>query len=136
MHYLCIPASSATVERLFSRTGLIKSKLRNRLLPETLEKLIFTRANWDDSLYQVRPKKKTAGGEESKGGEAEEEDEDEDGEALWAELEEEVAGELDIEIRAEDDLGLDALMGFDFVEPDDAFWDDIGEEEELWLDKE
>jgi len=76
------------------------------------------------------------GGEESKGGEAEEEDEDEDGEALWAELEEEVAGELDIEIRAEDDLGLDALMGFDFVEPDDAFWDDIGEEEELWLDEE
>ena len=138
MHYLSIPASSSAVERLFSQTGLIKSKLRNRMLPETLEKLIFTRANWDDNLYQVRLKKKTAGVDESKGGEAEEgdEEEDEDGDTLWAELEGEIAGELDIEIRGEDDLGLDALMGFDFVEPDDAFWNDIGEEVEPWLDDE
>ena len=94
--------------------------------------------NWDDNLYQVRPKKKTAGVDESKGGEAEEgdEEEDEDGDALWAELEGEIAGELDIEIRGEDDLGLDALMGFDFVEPDDACWNDIWEEEEPWVDDE
>jgi hypothetical protein len=39
-------------------------------------------------------------------------------------------------MRAGDDLGLDAVMGFDFVEPDDDFWDEIGEGEELWLDDE
>jgi hypothetical protein len=133
MHYLCIPASSSAVERLFSQTGLIKSKLRNRLLPETLEKLIFTRANWHNNLYEVRLKKKPVGGEESKGGE--EEEEDEDGDALWADSEE-IAGEIDTVIQAGDDLGLDELMGFDFVEPDDAFWEEIGEGEKLWLDNE
>ena len=50
----------------------------------------------------MRPKKKTVGVEESKDGEAEEEDED--GEALWTDLEGEMAGELDSEIRTEDDL--------------------------------
>jgi hypothetical protein len=137
MHYLCIPASSSAVERLFSQTGLIKSKLWNRLPPRTLQDLIFTRANWKDSLYDVRPKKKTAGWvEESKGGDEEEEDEDdENGEALWAALEEEIAGG-DRGIFLEDDLGLDALMGFDFNEPDDAFWDEFGEGEEPWLDAE
>ena len=131
MHYLCIPASSSAVERLFSQTGLIKSKLRNRLLPRTLQDLIFTRANWNDSLYDVRPKKKTAGGvEESKGGEEEEEDEDdEDGEALWAALEEEIAGG-DRGIFPEDDLGLEELMGWNYDEPSEEFWAQFGEEEE------
>jgi hypothetical protein len=138
MHYPSIPASSSSVERLFSQTGLIKSKLRNRLLPETLQKLIFTRGNWDDSLLQVRPQKKTAGVEESKGGEAEEDDkkEDDDGEALWADLEREFAGELGREIRPEDDLGLDRLMGLHFDEPDDDFWDELEDQEEPWLDAE
>lgn len=138
MHYLCIPASSAAVERLFSGTGLIKTKLRNRLTPEMLEMLIFTRLNWHDSLYNARPpKKQQAGVEESKGGEEEEEEEEEvGGEELMAELEDEVAGGVDMEIRAEDDLGLDGLMGLNFVEPDDEFWDDIGEGDELWLDEE
>ena len=138
MHYLSIPASSSSVERLFSQTGLIKSKLRNRLLPETLQKLVFTRGNWDDSLLQVRPKKKAVGVEESKGGEADEEDEeeDEDGEELWVDLEREVAGELDREIRPEDDLGLDRLMGLHFEEPDDDFWKEFEDQEEPWLDAE
>jgi hypothetical protein len=98
MHYLSIPASSSAVERLFSQRGLIKSKLRNWLLPETLENLTFTRANWDDNLDQVRPKKKTAGLDESKGGETEEgdEEEDEDGDGVWAQLEREIAGKSDI----------------------------------------
>ena len=143
MHYLSIPASSSGVERLFSKTGLIKSKLRNRLLPKTLEELIFTRANWNDSLYHVRVKKDTGGADESKGGEAggngedeEAEEDDEDEEAQWAELEGEIVGETDIEMRAGDEFGLEALMGIDFVQPDDDFWDEFGEGREVWLDEE
>ena len=82
----------------------------------------------------MRPKKKTAGVEESKDGEVEEEDDN--GETLWEEVEGKMAGQLDIKTRGKDDLGLDALVGFDFVEPDDAFWDNIGKEAELWLDHE
>jgi hypothetical protein len=48
-------------------------------------------------------------------------------------LEGEIAGELDIEIRKEDDLELGALMKFVFLDPDNAFGDDIEEEEELRL---
>jgi len=138
MHYLAIPASSAGVERLFSKTGLIKTKLRNRLLPQTLEMLIFTRANWDNSLYEVRPKKRPDDGEERKGGEEDEEEEDEDEEALWVELEREVAGEKDTVIVPDDDddLGIDELIGPDFVEPDDEFWANYDEEEDRWLDDE
>lgn len=135
MHYLCIPASSAAVERLFSQTGLLKTKLRNRMKPETLRKLIFTRRNWDDSLYDVRLKKRAgAGMEESKAGE--EEEEEEDAAAVWAELEEEIVG--DVGVWVEDELGLDELMGRNFVEPDDDFWAEIGgnEEEEPWLNDE
>jgi len=72
MHYLAIPASSSAVERLFSQTGQIKSRLRNRMQPQTLDQLIFTRVNWEGSLYNVRPKQPMRA-EGSKGGEAEEE---------------------------------------------------------------
>lgn len=141
IHYLCIPASSAGVERLFSGTGLIKSTLRNRLLARTLEKLVFTRRNWNDSLYLVRPKK-PQGVEESKGGDRgageqeEEEESEEEREKLWAELEEEMAGDLNAPIvRDDDELGLDGLMGLGFEEPGDAFWAGF-EDMERWMDEE
>ncbi len=47
---------------------------------------------------------------------------------MWAGLEREIAGGLGIKIRGKDDLRLDALIRFDFVEPNN--------EEELQLDRE
>lgn len=49
---------------------------------------------------------------------------------------EEGASELDSEIRAKYDLGLDDLMAYNMGELDDAFWDELGEETEPSLDAE
>ena len=38
--------SSATAERSFSAMGYIHTKLRNRLLPQTLEKLTYIKMNY------------------------------------------------------------------------------------------
>jgi len=45
--YLCIPATSAPVERLFSRAGLKIAEKRNRLNEDVAADLIFLNANWD-----------------------------------------------------------------------------------------
>jgi len=45
--YLCVPATSAPVERLFSRAGLTITEKRNRLQDDVAADLIFLRANWD-----------------------------------------------------------------------------------------
>lgn len=45
--YLCIPATSAPVERLFSRAGLTITEKRNRLAEDVAADLIFLNANWD-----------------------------------------------------------------------------------------
>jgi hypothetical protein len=45
--YLCIPATSAPVERLFSRAGLPSTEKRNRLSEDVSADLIFLNANWD-----------------------------------------------------------------------------------------
>jgi hypothetical protein len=45
MMYLCIPASSAASERLFSASGLTASNLRNGLTPRNLEALVMIRHN-------------------------------------------------------------------------------------------
>jgi len=42
---LSIPATSAAVERLFSRAGRLIQPLRSRLLPATVEKLLFLSYN-------------------------------------------------------------------------------------------
>ena len=42
---LCIPATSASVERLFSISGRTVSKLRGRMKPETIENLMMSRCN-------------------------------------------------------------------------------------------
>lgn len=43
--FLCTPASSVPCERVFSKAGEILSKKRNRLKPNTLEKLVFLNKN-------------------------------------------------------------------------------------------
>ena len=43
--YLGCPATSATVERLFSKVGLAFSKLRTNSEAETLKALMFAQAN-------------------------------------------------------------------------------------------
>jgi hypothetical protein len=53
---LCVPATSAPCERLFSYAGLTISNDRNRLLPENAEEFIFLRVAWQkvDSLKRKR----------------------------------------------------------------------------------
>lgn len=43
--YLAVPASSASVERLFSSVGLVKSDLRERLLDKTTTDIMFAKYN-------------------------------------------------------------------------------------------
>jgi hypothetical protein len=45
--YLCTPATSAPVERLFSRAGLTITEKRNRLADDIAADLIFLNANWE-----------------------------------------------------------------------------------------
>lgn len=58
--HLCIPASSAKVERVFSQSGLIDSPLRNRLGALMVEVLTLLKVEWDDSLYSMGHKEKVA----------------------------------------------------------------------------
>ncbi|CAH1115354.1 unnamed protein product [Psylliodes chrysocephalus] len=41
---LCLPHSSAAVERIFSQINLIKTQFRNRLKTETIEGLLYTKS--------------------------------------------------------------------------------------------
>ena len=43
---LCVPATSASSERMFSHAGLTVTKNRARLLPENAEMLIFLHDTW------------------------------------------------------------------------------------------
>ena len=47
---LCIPATSAPSERLFSSAGLTISADRTRMLPEHAESVLFIRENWEAVL--------------------------------------------------------------------------------------
>ena len=52
---LCIPATSAPSERVFSVAGLTISKMRSRLDSENASCLIFLRDNWDLSDQMNSP---------------------------------------------------------------------------------
>ena len=52
---LCIPATSAPSERVFSAAGLTISKMRSRLDSENASYLIFLRDNWDLSDQMNSP---------------------------------------------------------------------------------
>ena len=54
---LSVPASSATIERLFSEAGIVLTKLRRRLEPEKLSVLIYIKyASMYSDLYKdIRP---------------------------------------------------------------------------------
>jgi hypothetical protein len=52
--YLAIPASSASVERLFSVAGNIITEDRNRLKPENASSVIFLRATWRKLLDYLK----------------------------------------------------------------------------------
>jgi hypothetical protein len=58
--YLCVPATSAPSERVFSSASLTISKLRNCLSPDTARALIFLRNTWPqlDELAQDRQVKR------------------------------------------------------------------------------
>jgi len=45
-NYLGIPSTSASSERLFSKTGLIISERRTSLTPENAEQIAFLSQNW------------------------------------------------------------------------------------------
>ena len=51
--HLCTPASSSKCEQVFSQGGIIDTKLRNRLMPLSLELLVYLKCEWDDSLYYM-----------------------------------------------------------------------------------
>jgi hypothetical protein len=47
MRVLCVPATSASAERVFSRSGLLMRPHRSRLNKDTLAKLTFVKCNLD-----------------------------------------------------------------------------------------
>ena len=51
--HLTPPATSTDVERLFSVAGNILTDVRNRLLPDNVEKLLFMRANMENYNFQL-----------------------------------------------------------------------------------
>lgn len=67
MKYLCIPATSAAVERLFSKSGLIVSALRSCMSSSTLEELIYMKLNWMDKYLGVKYMEPLPEEEESEG---------------------------------------------------------------------
>ena len=49
--YLCVPATSEGVERLFSRAPLTYGDLRTCLSEENLSNILFAAYNYDPSLH-------------------------------------------------------------------------------------
>jgi hypothetical protein len=45
--YLCIPATEAPSERIFSTASLLLSKFRNRMDPELAGRMVFVKKNYD-----------------------------------------------------------------------------------------
>ena len=43
--YFCVSATSASLERVFSISGLVSQDRRNRIAPERLDKVIFINKN-------------------------------------------------------------------------------------------
>ncbi|CAF4937644.1 unnamed protein product, partial [Rotaria socialis] len=45
LRVLCVPATSAPAERIFSKSGLLMTPHRSRLSTDTLSKLTFVKCN-------------------------------------------------------------------------------------------
>jgi hypothetical protein len=74
---LCVPASSAAVERFFSAGGITINHLRTRLSSKSVEQLLSLKLNWEDVLYNCRlPKVRAPAGEGAQGTVEEEEGEE------------------------------------------------------------
>ena len=58
---LCVPATSAPVERLFSYAGLTIANDRASLLPENAAEIIFLRVAWPKTEQLLRAKRKREG---------------------------------------------------------------------------
>jgi hypothetical protein len=60
LRLMSIPATSACVERLFSAAGQHVTDLRNRLMPERLQQLMFVGQNWRPELLRLSEREKEA----------------------------------------------------------------------------
>lgn len=116
MYWLCIPGSSAGVERFFSGMGLVVSSLRSCLSSDSVEALVYLRLNWEDWLYHIDYKKIVEGEEandEEPDSEAEDdfvEEEEEEEEAEHVPDFEELAAEL-----AQDDVGIGPIEAIESI---------------------
>eukprot|EP00924_Labyrinthula_sp_SR-Ha-C_P015385 maker-scaffold_115-augustus-gene-0.0-mRNA-1 protein AED:0.32 eAED:0.32 QI:0/0/0/0.5/0/0.5/2/0/237 len=101
-----IPATSCSVERLFSQCKLIFSDKRNRMMPVTLNRLAFLKTNKDDLMDQdiyVAMKKKFPGFDEKEEGEMEEQMEEENEEVGREDLTLEGICFCDKEVHSDDE---------------------------------
>eukprot|EP00924_Labyrinthula_sp_SR-Ha-C_P016530 augustus_masked-scaffold_6-processed-gene-6.52-mRNA-1 protein AED:0.40 eAED:0.40 QI:0/0/0/0.5/1/1/2/0/408 len=101
-----IPATSCTVERLFSQCKLIFSDNRNRMKPTTLNRLAFLKMNKDELMdhdIYVAMKKKIPGFDEKEGEEMEEQMEEENEEEEREELTLEGIRFCDKEVHSDDE---------------------------------
>lgn len=112
MRYYCIPATSSSVERAFSKAGIVVSALRSCLSSASVQQLVWLRLNWSDELLEVDYHEKEGEGDEEKkeadtedGAEEKEEDaideDDEDDEESVTDLTAAADNQIDLSLLEE-----------------------------------